>query len=186
MSKWQYTCTRTRQLLCLIIHKNILVLCRCSGLSAVISHFKPPIYLHEIWNRLECQRGNQHCLTLVLQRGERPCWIGGPSDLLAQAGASVLGGPGWPWADSLSGFSCGPALKPNKSSIYATTHKAGPWARITGLACQLLFSPDAALGYTSAFRNWGNVSRGGTERKGMLCQVWKQSRKCCLLAMKWR
>lgn len=80
MSEWQFSCLSTRQLLVFIINKNILVLCRWFWpflFSAMISHFKPPIYLHEIWNGLECQRGSQCSLPLVPQWGESPCRVTG-------------------------------------------------------------------------------------------------------------
>lgn len=157
------------------------------ALSALISHFKLPIYFHEIWKGLECQRGNQHSLTLAPQWGEAPCPIMGAQPSRG-SGQHVC--PGWArvalssqplWVQQWAS-----RWKRNKSGIYAATHKAGPWARIRGLACQLPPPPQTQLSAPPQPLGTGEGQSPRHRETRYVMPGVKALKKCCLVAMKWR
>lgn len=145
--------------------------------STVILYFKPPVYIHEIRNGFECQKRVSIPWDWFPRWGEPPCRI---------LEAEWTSGPGWcclSWwirlavTASLSRFNCGPAAEGGTKAVLMPLLKAGPWARVRGLACQLLSSqtqhsaslpPPSGTGVMSATSTQG-------ERYG-ICQVWKRQR----------
>ena len=155
--------------------------------STVISHFKPPTYLHEIWNELECQRGTQCSLRQVSQWGELLCQILGAEWTLGSGWCCLsLGGQGCPEQPAPLSSTVGQPLKVEQKQHWVHHSQSRPLGKDQRTCLSVFPSSDTVLGSTSAFRNWSNVSYGGTGGKGMLCQVWKSSKECCLVATKWR
>lgn len=172
----------TKQLLCLIINKNILVL----AFSAGISHFKLPIYFHEIWKGLECQRGNQHSLTLAPQ-WEDHAPSRGHSNLLAQVGTPVLAGPGLSWAANLSGFSSGPAAeKETKAAFMPLLTKQALGQGSEDLPVSSLPLPPTQLSAPPQPLGTGEGQRRRHRETRYVMPGMKALKECCLVAMKWR
>lgn len=134
MSEEQFTCMSTRQLLCAIINQVYWFYVMVLAFSAVVPQFKPPIFLHENWEWIKCQREGHHSQRLVPSGENYLVRTLGLSQFLALMMLSVPDGPGLHWTASLPGFSCGPAYLKGG----ATAQRAGLWAGIRGLACQLL------------------------------------------------
>lgn len=138
----------------------------------MISYFKPLIYRHKIGNGFKCQSKRGDIPREAFPRGENlRATSGGLGELLAGLALSALGGPGQP--ASLSS-AVGQTLKQNKGSIDATTHKAGPWAGIRGLAGSFSLPRQAQLHLCPQ----GDISHRekGCIRPGVRC-----SKECCLV-----
>lgn len=116
---------------------------------AVIPHFKPPVYLHEIWNALACQRGSQRSLPLVPSGETHQARSWGHSDLLAWfdtvcpwwARGALSSQPLWVqlWA------SC---RKHNKSGIDATCSQSRPLGQDQRACLSASLLPDRTLSST--------------------------------------
>lgn len=134
--------------------------------SAVISRFKPPAYLHEIWNEWDCQKGTQCSLRLV------PQW----RELLCQTlGAEWTLGSGW-FCLSLVGQGCceqpdplssttGQPLEVKQKQHWHHHSQSRPLGKDHSTCLSVSPFPDPGLSSSSAFRNWSNVSYGGTGGK---------------------
>lgn len=179
MSEWQFTCMSTRKLLCFTINKGIPVLCWW---------FWPFQQWYYISNLQFTSMKSGMGLNAKKRVSIPWDWFLGGENHHAgswrQNELLVLAAAVCPWwirlavTASLSRFNCGPAAEGGTKAVLMPPLKAGPWARIRELACQLLSSQTqhsapplpSGTGVMSATNTQGEryVMPGVKALKGML------------------